>query len=240
MIRKILLASSIVSLMACNNSSKMEKSTTGTPAGTPAGWVSLFDGKTLNGWHKYGGGPAPKSWTVTNGTIFLDPAHRSEGGGDIVTDKEYTNFHLKYDWKIDTGGNSGLIFFIKEDAATYDATYYTGPEMQILDNERHEDAKIYKHRAGDLYDLVASASEPVKPALEWNHAEIMALNGKLELWLNGTKVVSTTMWDDQWNKLVAGSKFKSMPGFAKFKTGRIGLQDHGNGVWFKDIMIQEL
>ena len=112
--------------------------------------------------------------------------------------------------------------------------------MQVLDNERHPDAKIPKHRAGDLYDLISSSQETVKPAGEWNHAEVKVQNGKLDLYLNGTNVVSTTMWDDNWKKMVAGSKFKSMPDFGTFKKGHIALQDHGNAVWYKNIKIKQL
>jgi hypothetical protein len=113
-------------------------------------------------------------------------------------------------------------------------------EMQVLDNDRHPDAKIPKHRAGDLYDLISCSRETVKPALEWNKAGIRALNGKLDLFLNGENVVSTTLWDDNWKKLIAGSKFKAMPNFGTFKKGRIALQDHGNKVWYRNIMIKKL
>lgn len=112
--------------------------------------------------------------------------------------------------------------------------------MQVLDNELHSDAKIHKHRAGDLYDLIASNKEMVKPAGEWNKAEIKSKDGQLKLFLNGTKVVSTTLWDENWKKLIAGSKFASMPGFGTFKSGKIALQDHGDEVWYRNIMIKKL
>ena len=112
--------------------------------------------------------------------------------------------------------------------------------MQVLDNEGHPDGKIHKHRAGDLYDLIACSKETVKPHDEWNQVEIKLLNGKLDFFLNGENVVSTTMWDDNWNKMVANSKFKTMPGFAKFKKGGIDLQDHDCTVWYRNIMIKKL
>jgi hypothetical protein len=117
--------------------------------------------------------------------------------------------------------------------------WVTGPEMQILDNNGHPDAKITKHRAGDLYDLI-TAKEVVKPVGEWNLAEIVSNNGKLEFYLNGQQTLSTTMWDDNWRNMIANSKFKTMSAFGTIKKGRIGLQDHGDDVWFRNIMIRRL
>jgi len=205
------------------------------------GWVSLFDGKSFAGWHGYDKKPISKIWTIDNGAIHLDPSKRSGSGegGDILTDKEYSNFDLKLEWKISKNGNSGIIFYVKEDPK-YKEPWQTGAEMQVLDNDGHPDGKIKKHRAGDLYDLISSSTEPVKPVGEWNQAEIKSKDGKLELYLNDVLVVSTTLWNADWDNLVKGSKFKTMPGFMKFKSGRIDLQDHGNEVWFRNIKIKEL
>ncbi|MCB9055715.1 MAG: DUF1080 domain-containing protein [Chitinophagales bacterium] len=208
------------------------------------GWKLLFDGKTTNGWHKYGGGPTGSAWKVADGMLYLDTSVKEnwqiKDGGDIVTDDEYDNFHLKLEWKIAKDGNSGVIFYIHEDSAKYTWAWETGPEMQVLDNEGHPDAKIEKHRAGDLYDLISCSKETVRPAGEWNQVEVIADNGRLDFFLNNENVVSTTMWDDNWRKMIAGSKFADMPDFGTFKKGRIGLQDHGNMVWFKNVMIKKL
>jgi hypothetical protein len=204
------------------------------------GFTKLFDGKSTAGWHTYGQTTAGEKWKAEDGVLHFDPKSGKTGGGDLVTDKEYSNFHLKIDWKVAPKANSGIIFYINEDKAKYSNTYSTGLEMQVLDNDGHPDGKITKHRAGDLYDLIKSSSEPVKPVGEWNTAEIISKNGKLELKLNGVKIVSTTLWDDQFKALVAGSKFKGWEGFATFKSGKIGLQDHGNEVWYRNIMIKEL
>ena len=177
--------------------------------------------------------------TLKDGTIHLD-AGKGLSAGDLVTNESFENFDLKLDWKISKNGNSGVIFFIQDDPAKYKQIWFTGPEMQVLDNDGHSDGKILKHRAGNLYDLIAGKEGVVKAVGEWNQVEIISNKGKLDLLLNGVTVVSTTVGDDNWKKLIAGSKFKDMPDFAKVFSGHIGLQDHGNEVWFKDIKIKKL
>ncbi|MBK6478891.1 MAG: DUF1080 domain-containing protein [Saprospiraceae bacterium] len=208
------------------------------------GWKLLFDGTSTAGWHRYGGAPIGPAWKASDGSLMLDASNKegwqSNGGGDIVTNEEYENYHLKIEWKIDTCGNSGIIFGVHEDTVKYDYVWHTGPEMQVLDNACHPDAKIIKHRAGDLYDLISSSVETVRPALEWNQAEIVSNAGALDLYLNGQKVVSTHTNDAAWKKLIAGSKFKSMKDFGSFAKGGISLQDHGHTVWFRNIKIKSL
>ena len=212
------------------------------------GWKLLFDGKTFNGWHTYGKQTAGKAWHIQDGTFYLDAAAEKNlpdsEQGDLVTNGEYGNFELKLDWKIGVKGNSGVIFYIHEDTSKYDATYKTGMEMQVLDNgtptrRGHDDARLYSHRAGDLYDLLA-AKEAAKPQGEWNHIEIKCVNGKLDFYMNNIHTLSTTIWNDTWTKMIAISKFKNMEGFGTFKKGKISLQDHGEDVWFKNIRIKRL
>lgn len=209
-----------------------------TDAEKKDGWKLLFDGKSATGWRTYNAAKVSPAWKIENGALTLDKTVK-EGRGDIITDKEYENYELSIEWKISACGNSGIIFNVVEDKK-YDATYLTGPEMQVLDNTCHPDAKIIKHRAGDLYDLISSSKETVKPAGEWNVARIVSNHGKMEFWLNGTNVVTFTMHDANWDKLVAGSKFKSMPDFGKATKGHIALQDHGDQVWYRSIKIKEL
>ncbi|WP_317235395.1 3-keto-disaccharide hydrolase [Niabella ginsengisoli] len=116
----------------------------------------------------------------------------------------------------------------------------TGPEIQIVDNEGHPDGRIFKHQAGDLYDLIPAKKKAANAPLEWNHYLIRCVDGKLDVYLNEVHVISTTMWDENWKGLVAGSKFKGASDFGTYKVGRIGLQDHGNNVWFRNIKIKEL
>jgi hypothetical protein len=206
------------------------------------GWQLLFDGVTTNGWHTYGKKNI-KVWKVEDGALHLDPSAKkmfANAGGDLVTDEEFDNFDLQLDWKISPKGNSGVMIYVKEDSAKYKEAYFTGPEMQVVDNDGHPDGKIFKHQAGDLYDLVPSSKKAAKPVGEWNHMEITSNNGKLDLYLNGVHTVSTTMWDDNWRTMVAGSKFKAWPDFAKFKKGRIDLQDHGDEVWYRNIKVRKL
>lgn len=208
------------------------------------GWELLFDGQSTRGWHNYGGKPAGSAWKVADGALYLDTSQRVKGsivgGGNLVSDGEYEDFHLKLEWKIAPRGNSGIMFYVLEDAAKYSEPYMTGPEMQVLDNDGHPDGKYTKHRAGDLYDLISCSKETVKPVGEWNLAEIKSEKGKLDMYLNGTLVVSTTLWDDAWQKMVEGSKFKNWKGFGAYKKGRISLQDHGDMVSFRNIMIKKL
>jgi hypothetical protein len=214
-----------------------------SPEEKAQGWILLFDGQTIQGWHTYGQTTVGSAWKTDAGTIHLDASakkgYQVQGGGDLVTDSIYKNFDLTLEWKISKNGNSGILFDINEDPK-YKETWNTGPEMQVLDNDGHSDGKIKKHRAGDLYDLISSSSEPVHSVGSWNLVEIKLNGGKLDLFMNGVDVVSTTMWDDKWWALVKGSKFASMPGFTKTQSGRIALQDHGNDVWFRNIKIKRL
>ena len=256
--KKVLSSLCLLTLfIACNNNggNKTVAADSGTTTIVPTldtltaqektdGWQMLFDGQSTTGWHKYGGEPVGPAWKVIDGALYLDTTSKVGdniiGGGDIVTNDDYENFDLKYQWKISPKGNSGVMFNVYEDTIKYKEPYETGPEMQVLDNDGNEDGKIIKHRAGDLYDLISCRRETVKAVGEWNDAEIKLLNGKLDLYLNGENVVSTTMWDDNWKKLVAGSKFKDWKGFAAYKKGKICLQDHHYAAWYKNIKLRKL
>jgi hypothetical protein len=247
----ILLAAVLaVSTVSCNSAGndspeKKDSMINNTATNSDGPWQSLFDGKTTAGWHKYGGQAAGSAWKINNGELSLDTSKRNAemkivDGGNLLSDDEFENFHLKIEWKISPKGNSGILFYVHEDTAKFTEPYMTGPEMQVLDNDGHADGKLFRHRAGDLYDLINCSKETVKPVGEWNLAEIVCNKGKLDLFLNGTNVVSTTMWDDNWNKMVAKSKFSQWPGFGTFKKGRICLQDHDNAVSYRNIQIKKL
>ena len=241
----------VVTLLSCS-AGKMAATSSGTPNTLTSkekndNWQLLFDGQTLNGWHTYNKSNVGSAWKVEDGAVCLQAAgqqgYQTRGGGDIVTNEEYGNFDLQLDWKISEKGNSGIVFYIHEDPQLQES-WNTGMEMQVLDNGTptrpgHSDAKLYTHRAGDLYDLLAS-KDVAKPYGEWNHVEVVSNNGKLDFYMNGEHTLSTTLWDDTWKQMIANSKFKDMPGFGTYKTGRIGLQDHGNNVCFRNIKIKRL
>ena len=209
-------------------------------------WTSLFDGKTTSGWHTYGKDAVGEAWKVVDGTLMLDPSNKQgwqiKGGGDIVSNESYGDFHLQLEWKISQKGNSGIIFFVQDEPKKYNYIWYTGPEMQVLDNDGHADGKIIKHKAGNLYDLVAGIEGAVKPVGEWNLVDIINEKGTLTLKLNGVTTVTTTLGDDAWKNLIKNSKFSKgeSPDFGKVFTGHIGLQDHGDQVWYRNIRIQRL
>lgn len=202
------------------------------------GWVSLFDGETMNEWKGFNKDDIDSKWSVIDGEIHFNP--QAEGnGGDIITKGEYENFELKLEWKIQNCGNSGIFFNSVEDEK-YCCPWMTGPEMQVLDNSCHPDSKFKTHRAGDLYDLIETRFVTVNPAGEWNKVYIKSNNGDVEFWLNGYQVVEFTMHNDKWLDMIANSKFKEYPDWGLSKKGHIGLQDHGDRVWYRNLKVRDL
>lgn len=201
-------------------------------------WVSLFDGKSFNGWKKWKGGEITK-WKIEDGAMVLT----EKGGGDLLTEKEFGDFELELEWKISEKGNSGIMYHVRE-GGSYCCPYTTGPEIQVLDDERHPDSfagKEGNHKAGALYDLLPPSDlKAVKPAGEWNKARIIIKNGRGESWLNGKKVVDFPTRGPEWDAMVAKSKFKNWKDFGTFDKGSIALQDHGDKVWYRNIRIREL
>ena len=212
-----------------------------TPAEIKKGWKLLFDGSTLTGWKTYNRTDMATSWGVRDGAIFLDAKKgRSDvAKGDLVTLEDYDDFEFTAEWKISECGNSGVMYRIVEDPK-YKQPYLTGPEMQVLDNKCHPDAKIITHRSGDFYDVMASKTENVKPAGEWNSVKIIMKGYKLEQWQNGVRQIKLTLGSDEINAIVAKSKWKNQKDWGKALIGKIGLQDHGDAVWFRNIKIRSL
>ena len=205
------------------------------------GWVLLFDGKTTDGWHTYNKTLVTKNWNVIDGTLTMDPKLKDDSNaGDIVTNDEYENYEFQTDWKISEGGNSGIIFDIKEDPKFRD-TYNTGAEMQVLDNIKADDNKKGNHLAGLLYDMsgTPALSKP-KPVGEWNQVRIIQNKGHLTFYFNGTKTLDVQEGSEEWKNMIANSKFKTWPDFMTSPRGKIAFQDHGHEVAFRNVKIRKL
>ncbi len=197
-----------------------------------SGWVSLFDGRSTAGWRVFKEPGVSAGWSVVDGALVTTPP-----GGDLISEKEYGDFELSLEWKISSGGNSGIMYRVTEAA---EATYETGPEMQVLDDTRHPDGKNRLTSAGSCYGLYAAPAGIVKPAGEWNAVRIRVKGNHVEHWLNGVKVVAYELGSADWKAKVAASKFKQWPGYGLAARGHIALQDHGDVVAYRNIRIREL
>ncbi len=215
-----------------------------TKAETEAGWMLLFDGKEAGRWRGYNKDYFPTGWKIEDGMIRCIGSGRGEAGslegGDIIYDEKFQNFELSLEWKISPGGNSGIFYLAQESPEL--TIWQTAPEMQVLDNTTHPDGRDGLHSAGALYDMIGVAQDKVKPVGEWNQVKILIFKGLVEHWLNGEKVVSYHLWTPEWYDMVANSKFpKYNPTWAEVaQEGYIGLQDHGDDVWYKNIKIRKL
>jgi len=196
------------------------------------GFDLLFDGRTLAGWRGYRQQAPPESgWVVERGAIV----HRKAGGGgDLVSEGEFGDFDLRFEWRIGARGNSGLIWHVLE---TEQETYMTGPEYQLLDDLAVNPDP--RHAAGALYDLVASKEPPLRPAGAWNDGRIVVHGGRVQHWLNGKQVVDAECAGAAWQAMVADSKFKAWP-FGRAAAGHLALQDHGDEVAWRNLRIRRL
>lgn len=197
------------------------------------GWQLLFDGHNMSQWRNFKQTDLSDKWQIEQGAMKLS----GKNGGDILSKNSYKDFELQLDWKIAEGGNSGIFVLVDE---TGNTIYAHAPEIQILDNERHPDNKLASHRSGSLYDMIASPPKSHKKAGEWNQVRIRLAAKQLSVWQNGIQTASVTIGSNDWQQLLANSKFAKWPGFAASASGHIGLQDHGDVVWFKNIKIKEL
>jgi hypothetical protein len=198
-----------------------------------AGWTLLFDGRTTQGWGVYPTGEAPTGWTVQDGLLT-----RTGPGGDIMyLPRQFGDFDLRIDWRVEPGGNSGILY---RGLTVTDYIYKTAPEMQVLDDERHPDGADPFTSAGSVYALYPAPRGVVHPAGEWNNARIVARGPHVEHWLNGVKVAEYELGSPDWSMRVAGSKFVQWPGFGTSLRGYLALQDHDARVWYRNVKLREL
>lgn len=209
------------------------------------GWKLLWDGKTTEGWRGAKLDAFPRQgWKIEDGVlkVLKSGGAESANGGDIVTTRQYKNFMLKVDFKITEGANSGIKYFVNPGLNKGEGSAI-GCEFQILDDEKHPDAKLGvkgNRKLGSLYDLIpAPEDKPFKKG-EWNTALIVVRGNHVEHWLNGVKLIEYTRRNEMWNALVAYSKYKNWPDFGNAESGNILLQDHGDEVWFRNVKIKEL
>lgn len=196
------------------------------------GWTLLFDGKSTAGWRGFKAAAIPSGWEVREGCLV-----RTGQGGDIVTEQEFADFELSLQWKVARGGNSGIFYRVGEQG---DAVWSTGPEYQVLDNERHADGEVPETSAGSCYALYAPPWDASYPGGVFNTTRILVKGNHVEHWLNGEKQCEYELGSPEWKARVAASKFKDMPLYGTLTRGRIALQDHGDEVWYRNIKIRVL
>ena len=201
--------------------------------GADDGYIALFDGTTLTGWRNWGSPTISSGWAVQDGAL----ARVAEGAGNIVTERQFENFDLLFEWKVAPGANSGVFYHVTE---AEEKGLITGPEYQVLDNAGHKDGADPKTSAASNYALHAPVRDATRPVGQWNDGRIIVRGNHVEHWLNGVKVVEYELGSPDWTQRVAASKFAQWPSYGTRRKGHIALQDHGDPVWFRNIKIREL
>ena len=227
----------LIFFTSCSSNNKL------TSAEKKDGWVLLFDGQTTDGWHNWNE-DVISGWNVEEGCL-VGLGLGGDIGGDIISEKDYDNFHLKWEWKLGPHGNSGVMYHVVEDAR-YNAAYETGPEYQMIEDDdfRDEEGNPYpiedwQKTAADYAMYVANDQKQVN-LQDWNSSEIVFTPEKAEYWLNGKKVVEFVPWSEDWNERRNSGKWDAFPDYGFAKTGKICLQDHGSKIHFRNIKIKEL
>ncbi len=198
------------------------------------GWELLFDGESLEKWRGYKMDGVPEGWVVKDQTIIRTG---QDQWIDLITREQFDDFELSLEWEISEGGNSGIFFNVTEE---HDHPWDSGPEMQILDNGAHHDGKNTLTSAGANYALHVPATDATNPVGEFNHVRILVLGNHVEHHLNGVKLLEYELGSEEWEALVAASKFSQMPGYGRSPSGHIALQDHGDLITYRNIKIRRL
>ena len=219
------------------------------------GYYEIFDGKTFNGWRGYGKDAVPARWTIDNGAIKFNGSGGGEAqtgeGGDLIFAKKFKNFELEFEYKVDKGANSGVFYLAQEIPGQ--PIFISAPEYQVLDNTNHPDAKLGvdgNRQSASLYDMIPAVPQNQNPFGEWNKAKIMVYKGTVVHGQNDKNVVEYHLWTPQWTEMLENSKFSPEKWPLAFELlnncggenheGYIGLQDHGDDVWFRNIRVKVL
>ncbi|MDR1883257.1 MAG: DUF1080 domain-containing protein [Prevotella sp.] len=227
----------IIALVSCNS---MQPANTLTEKEKAEGWQLLFDGKTMTGWKDYNGTVLTQPWHAVDGCIQAK-GDGSDASGYIVTDRQYENFELSWDWKLSKGGNSGMLYHVVEHPR-YNVPYVTGPEYQLIDAPNFpEKLEPWQNTGADYAMHIPDPSlMKVNPQGEWNNSKIVFDNGHVEHWLNGVKILEFEAWTDDWYARKNSGKWNDAPEYGLAKKGVISLQDHGYPASFRNIKIKEL
>lgn len=217
--------------------------------------IVLFDGKSFDGWRGYDKTDMPKAWTIEDGCIKINGSGNGEAGandgGDIIFDRKFKNFELSFEWKVAKGSNSGVFYLAQE--VPGEPIYISAPEYQILDNANHPDAKLGvdgNRQSASLYDMIPAKPQNSKPYGEWNTGKIMVYKGTVVHYQNDVNVLEYHLWTPQWKEMLDKSKFSKEAWPLAYDLlincggenheGYIGLQDHGDDVWYRNIKIKIL
>ncbi|MFT6872937.1 MAG: hypothetical protein ACJAVN_001949 [Roseivirga sp.] len=229
-------------LSSCTADKKSSESI-GEDIESPSEWVSLFDGKSFNGWEMYGEEPFTEHWSIVDGTISCNTGAGESNAGfnrSIMTKRDFGNFQLELEYKISKGGNSGVFYHVVE-KAEWGHDYASGPEYQILDDEfSRSESEPYKMAAASYAMYPAAATKKPNKFMEWNKVKIIYNNGHVEHWLNGEKVLEFEEGSVDWLAKKAAGKWAGADSYAASQTGRISLQNHGDEVYYRNIRIKEL
>jgi hypothetical protein len=218
-----------------------------TDAERAEGWRLLFDGVSTDGWRAYAGDAFPDTgWAVLDGALVVGATAQNPDvpiGGDLVTTEAFASFDLRFEFRLSPVANSGVFYLVRE--AEGHEIWHNAPEFQVLDDAAYLamddlDMDMEKHLTGDNYDLHASTVQALRPLGEWNQGRVMVDGDRVEHWLNGHKTVEYELRSQEWEALVAASKFAPYPDYGRATAGPIGLQDHGRMVWYRNIKIRPL